>query len=193
MKKLLPLLLSASLLCSCSPEPEKPKDFQQLSNRILTPDESFNLIWAEVIAKTEAINQAAKAIIDKENLQPGDKLPPSRLGIINTPENNTPGDKPYDALLEARIDHKTCTFWIHVEDTVQEQGVTTAIACAIKPPNKGYYFYPKTSGTQALMNLSLDRLRNDQTQMFLYQWQESQKKPEDNSKVLEVKKPNTNP
>lgn len=183
----LPLLL---FVCSCTPKQKKPtQDFQRLTPRILSADESFNLIWAEIIARTDAINMAAKAIINTENLEPGAKFPPNQLGITNTPENNSPGEKPYDTILEARINNNTYTFWIHIENTVPEQGVTTAIACAIKRSPKEYYYYPKTTGTQALMDLSLNRMRNDLTQLFIFQWQAREKKSTDTSQIMQVNNP----
>lgn len=164
------------LLCACgeSKEEKARQQMEALRNRQLTPEDEFYLAWAKIIAKTEAVNAAADKIIRAENLQEGDHLPPSRLGIKNLPEENQAGDGPLEILFEGRIKNQTVPFWVHVENEVPTRGVKIAFASTIDPQTQKTILYPRTENTAALMRLALLRMKNDQTEAFLNKWKADQ-------------------
>ena len=170
------LLCLLAFLSACNrEEPTRPKLWEENSPETkLNPEEVFFYSWAEVIARTEAINKRAKEITRERNLYKGDPLPPSDLGIKNAPEENPVGAEEYDLFLEATAGRKTIPFWIHVDNTVPDNQGTIAFASTLNPNTGETILYPRTKYTEAKKTVVLLTYENDQTEKFLDEWKKQE-------------------
>jgi hypothetical protein len=145
----------------------------------LSDQDEFFLIWAEIIAKTEAINKKAKEIILEKNLQEDAHFSPSWLGLKNLPENKPAQDDPYDIYLEATIGRNTTWFWIHIRNDVPTTGATLAFAASVEPKTRQPIFYPRTTETEARIQVTALKKKNDLQEEFLTQWWAREKAKQD--------------
>lgn len=166
------LILFCLLLNACGPSKAERRRIQieALKSRTLTTQEKFYYVWAEVISRTAAVNKKATQIIKEEGLREGDPLPPSMLEIKNAPEENEPEDEEYDLFLECEIDGKIVPFWVHIFNIVPPPLVNIAFASTIDPTTGKVVLYPRTQDTQAMMQLALLKIRNNQKEIFLSKW-----------------------